>query len=176
MHLGFGVFDMVVALRSDHVCEDMGKNRMAEQTIDELLTMLASAPDQLDAALASLGASAHDWTTSEIIGHLGDAARYWGARMRLAVHEDNPALANFDQDGLVRLAAYRYVPSETLARQYRLVNESNVAFLRGLTDEQWRRTGVHEERGPITVHQMLQIEANHEQDHVSSLAQSRADA
>lgn len=150
--------------------------RVAEQTIDELLTMLASAPDRLDAALASSGASAQEWTTSELVGHLGDAARYWGARMRLAVHEDNPALANYDQDGFVRLAAYRYVPSDTLARQFRLINESNVAFLRGLTAEQWRRTGIHAERGPITVYQMLHIEAHHELDHVSSLAQPGAEA
>lgn len=149
---------------------------MAEQTIDELLTTLASVPDQLDAALAASGGSAQEWTTSEIVGHLGDTARYWGARMRLAVHEDNPTLANYDQDGFVRLAAYRYVPSDTLARQFRLINESNVAFLRGLTDDQWRRTGVHPERGPLTVYQMLQIEAAHEFDHATSLAQSATEA
>lgn len=143
---------------------------MAEYSTDDLIAMLASAPDRLDAALAARGASAHDWTTSEIVGHLSDSARYWGARMLLAVHEDRPELPVFDQDALVKLAAYRYASVETLARIFRLTSEANVALLRGLTAEQWQRVGVHPERGPLTLQQIVEIEAKHELEHTTSLA------
>lgn len=154
---------------------------MGELTTDELVARLASAPDELDAALASgasqepaappSGATGEDsWGASEIVGHLCDAARYWGARMRLAVFEDTPALEMFDQDAFVRLAAYRYTPVDALAREFRVVNQSNVALLRGLRPEQWERTAIHPERGALSVRAMVEIEANHELDHARSLA------
>ncbi len=165
---------------------------MSEPTTDELVAQLASAPDQLDAALAvappapptpsssvassvASGAASGeaDWTTSEIIGHLCDAARYWGARMRLAVYEERPRLEPFDQDALVRLAAYRYTPADALAREFRLVSASNLALLRGLRPEQWERVGVHSERGPLSVRAMAEIEAQHELDHVQALTSAR---
>jgi hypothetical protein len=157
---------------------------VSEPTTDELVAQLASAPDQLDAALAAAPPAAPapsssatsgetsgeaDWTTSEIIGHLCDAARYWGARMRLAVYEERPHLEPFDQDALVRLAAYRYTPADALAREFRLVSATNLALLRGLRPEQWERVGVHSERGPISVRAMAELEARHELDHVQAL-------
>ncbi len=158
---------------------------MSEPTTDELVAMLASAPDQLEVALARASGASQtavaqpatatgedSWTTSEIVGHLCDAARYWGARMRRAVYEDRPQLELFDQDALVRLAAYRYTPIESLAREFRLVSESNVALLRGLSPEQWERVGIHSERGPISVRAMVEIEASHELDHVRRFAEA----
>lgn len=158
---------------------------MSDSTHEDLVAQLASAPDLLDAALATGGsapaageasseaAGEEGWNTSEIIGHLCDAARYWGARMRLAAHEDRPTLQPFDQDGLVRLAAYRYVPPDMLAREFRLISASNVALLRGLRPEDWERVGVHTERGPLTIRQMVEIEVAHELEHARSLADAR---
>jgi len=161
---------------------------VSEPTNEELVAQLASVPDLLDAALAALGATPEPaaasgatggatgeagWTTSEIIGHLCDAARYWGARMRLAAHEDRPALQLFDQDSFVALAAYRYVPADMLAQEFRLVNASNVALLRGLSAPDWERVGIHSERGPLTIRQMVEIEAGHELEHARSLAGAR---
>ncbi len=162
---------------------------MNDATTEDLLARLASAPDLLDAALATMpdapepalrpasGGQAvtgeAEWSVSEIVGHLCDAARYWGARMRLAVYEDTPRLEPFDQDALVRLAAYRYLPREALAREFRLVSATTVAWLRGLGAAQWERTGVHAERGPLSVRAMVEIEAGHELEHVRLLAGMR---
>lgn len=158
---------------------------MSDPTTDDLIALLAGVPDQLEAALRTAPPQAstppqpgattgeESWTTNEIFGHLCDAARYWGARMRRAVYEDSPRLDAFDQDMLVRLAAYYYIPAETLAQEFRLISASNVALLRGLRPEQWERVGVHSERGPITVRQMVEIEARHESDHVRMLAEGR---
>jgi hypothetical protein len=153
---------------------------VTEPTNEELVAQLASAPDLLDASLAAVGVASQSatpgatgeasWTTSEIIGHLCDAARYWGARMRLAAHEDRPTLQTFDQDSFVALAAYRYVPADMLAQEFRLINASNVAMLRGLSAQDWERVGVHSERGPLTIRQIVEIEAGHELEHARALS------
>jgi hypothetical protein len=158
---------------------------MAEPTTTyDLLELLASAPDQLDAALAAntrqepaqqpgVTTGEGEWTTSELVGHLCDSARYWGGRMRLVAYEDAPELPVYDQDTFVRLAAYRYLPVETLAQEFRLLSAANLALLRGLRPEQWERVGVHAERGRLSLRDIVTVEAQHESDHVRQIAEGR---
>jgi hypothetical protein len=143
------------------------------------IVTLAAIPDRLEAlarqaqsgqAHEASGAEAGGWTASEVAGHLCDAARYWGARMRLVVYEQSPALAPYNEEGEVRLAAYRYWPVDVLLREFRVLSEDTVAFLRALPDETWERPGVHAERGPLTLRQIVEIEAEHEENHVRHFA------
>ena len=139
------------------------------------LTTLAAIPDQLDilvargAELPPQSGVAEDWTPSEILGHLCDSARYWGARMYRVAHEDEPELPPFDENGMVQLAAYRYRPLAPLLRQFHLIAEDNVALLRSLPPEAWDRAGRHEMRGRITQREIAAVEADHDRNHVHQL-------
>lgn len=138
------------------------------------VAMLATIPDQLEAAIREAGAgtsatSADEWTPTEIVGHLGDAARYWGARMLRVAREDEPALPYWDENTMVDLAAYRYRDLDELLRVFRLTNAGNVAFLRGLPPAAWERAGMHETRGRITLREIVATEAGHQQGHVRQL-------
>jgi len=136
---------------------------------------LASIPGQLDtlvergAELAPQTGADMDWTPSEILGHLCDSARYWGARMYRVAHEDEPELPPFDENGMVQLAAYRYRPLAPLLRQFHLIAEDNVALLRSLPPEAWDRAGQHATRGRITLREIAAVEADHERNHVRQL-------
>jgi hypothetical protein len=146
-----------------------------------LIEQLAGMPDKLDAAVTALGAGearlgVDGWSPRELAGHLCDASRYWGARMRLVVHEERPRLEAYDQDSFVRLAAYRYAPAVSLARQFRVTSDPVVSFLRGLAASDWEREGVHDERGPLTLLQLVKIEAEHEAEHVEQIARLAAGA
>ena len=141
----------------------------------EVIERLAGMPNRLEAALAALGPleaapGVDGWSARELAGHLGDASRYWGARMRRAVIEGRPQLAAYDQEGCVALAAYRYAQGADLARQFRAYSEPLVAFLRGLADAEWERVGVHAEMGPLTVLELARIEADHERDHIAQIS------
>ncbi|MFI5273882.1 MAG: DinB family protein [Ktedonobacterales bacterium] len=134
------------------------------------LDTLAAIPDQLEAAVREAGAGAPsaagaEWTPSEIAGHLGDAARYLGARMRRVVREQEPALPLFDENTMVELAAYRYRDLDELLAVFRLTSAGNVAFLRALPADAWERAGHHEVRGPLTLREIVAIESAHEQAH-----------
>ena len=149
-------------------------------TTDDAIAMLASVPDLIDAFAAQRandsGANVvgepDEWTASEIVGHLCDAARMWGARMRFIVFEDEPTFATFDENTYVTQAGYRYVPLATLAAVYRLNCDSNVALLRSLTPAQWARIGVHPERGRLTLREVVAVEAAHERQHAEQLARA----
>ena len=138
------------------------------------VSALAAIPDQLEAAVHEAGAgtdqtSADDWTAADIVGHLGDAARYWGARMLRVVREDEPALPFWDENTMVDLAAYRYRDLDELLRVFRLTSAGNVTFLRGLPAGAWERAGMHETRGRITLREIVATEAGHQQGHVRQL-------
>jgi hypothetical protein len=153
---------------------------MTSSTTDDLIAALAAIPDRLETlarqagitgkATPSAAAPAGAWTPSEVVGHLCDSARYWGARMRRVVHEQSPAMDLFDEGTMVRLAAYRYWPLDLLLREFRLLGEDTVAFLRALPAEAWQRSGGHAERGPLTLRQIVEIEAEHEQNHARQFA------
>lgn len=149
---------------------------MAEGETSELVETLAAIPDRLEAlARRASGARAgtagdEAWTPSEIVGHLCDSARYWGARMFRVAHEENPLLVSFDENALVDLAAYRYRALDELLRGFRLLAEGNVALLRTLDTAAWERMGTHEARGPMTLRTIVATEADHEQVHVRQLA------
>jgi hypothetical protein len=154
---------------------------MTTGKMDELIAALVEIPDRLDAlARRAEGASrspgmeleSDDWSASEVVGHLVDAARYWGARMRRVVYEQSPALDPYDENLMVRLAAYRYWPLDVLLREFRLLSQDTVAFLRALPAEAWDRTGTHETRGILTLHQVVEIEAEHEQNHARQLGEA----
>ena len=140
----------------------------------ELIESLAGMPDRLEAAVAALGPreaapGVDGWSARELAGHLCDAARMWGARMRLAALEDRPHLEVYDQDAFVRLGAYRYIPAGELARQFRTISEPTVAFLRGLDAGAWERTATHDEYGALTLRQVVVIEVDHEREHVGQI-------
>lgn len=140
----------------------------------ELIESLASMPDRLEAAVAALGPreatpGADGWSARELTGHLCDAARMWGARMRFAAFEDRPHLESYDQDTFVRLGAYRYIPAAALVSQFRTISEPTAAFLRGLDASAWERTGIHDERGALTLREIVAIEAEHEREHVEQI-------
>ena len=47
-------------------------------------------------------------------------------------------------------------------------------ILHGLPEAAWSRTGVHNERGLITLDQMLQAEVEHVPHHIAHIVQKRA--
>ncbi|HLZ20509.1 MAG TPA: DinB family protein [Ktedonobacterales bacterium] len=151
---------------------------MTERETDTLVETLAAIPRRLEAlaqqASETTAGVAGDeaWTPSEIVGHLCDSARYWGARMFRVAHEVNPRLASFDENILVDLAAYRYRALDELLRGFRLLAEGNVSLLRSLDAAAWDRAGTHETRGSLTLREIVAIEAGHEQVHVGQLAEA----
>ncbi len=140
----------------------------------ELIESLASMPDRLEAAVTALGAreaapGVDGWSARELAGHLCDAARVWGARMRLTALEDRPHLDLYDQEAFVLLGAYRYITATELARQFRTISEPTVTFLRRLDAAAWARVGIHDEIGELALRQIVAIEADHEREHVEQI-------
>lgn len=120
-----------------------------EQLIDEL----AALPGRVGDAIAGRGAEAltrrastDAWSAFDVCKHLRDAAQVCGMRFKWIILQNDPTLANYDEDGWV--AKHTDTASDVLALldEIAAYRAETVRLLRGITSESWQRTGRHEAR------------------------------
>ncbi len=113
------------------------------------------------------------WSINEIVVHLCDSEINAVQRMRKIIAEENPFLAAYDQDQWVRNLDYQHLDATVALATFGMLRESTVPILRKLPAESWARKGNHEERGPITLLDMLKTYAEHGDRHLGQILRNK---
>ena len=132
----------------------------------ELLAMVLTGVygDETDFALAP-----GKWSIRQLIAHLADSELVGAQRFRQVIAEDNPPLGAFDQDAWAKNLDYaRKQPKQSL-ESFRRVRAENYELLKSLPESAFERTGVHAERGPLTLRQLLEGYAEHVESHARQM-------
>jgi hypothetical protein len=132
----------------------------------ELLAMVLTGVygDETDFSLAP-----GKWSIRLLIAHLADAEMVGAQRFRQVIAEDNPPLGAFDQDAWARNLDYaRKLPKQSL-ESFRRVRAENYELLKPLPESAFERTGVHAERGSLTLRQLLEGYAEHAESHARQM-------
>lgn len=109
------------------------------------------------------------WSVAEILAHLAEDEIATAWRYRQMVEHSGIELSGFDQDLWARIGNYAARdPQESLAL-FRLLRDANLAFLSGLSAEQWECFGIHAERGRITVRDLAAHMAGHDANHLEQI-------
>jgi hypothetical protein len=109
------------------------------------------------------------WSIQEIIRHLADTEMVMCCRARWIAFEDHPTLVPFDQEKWAAGQAREKEPvAETLER-FRLLRRSQVRLFRQVSQKDLRRTGLHPERGIITLQVQLETLAGHDLNHLEQI-------
>lgn len=109
------------------------------------------------------------WSIGEIIAHLAEDELVSSWRYRQMIENSGCALPGFDQDEWARLGDYAsWKPSDAL-HLFRLLREANLRMLNQLTADEWARSGVHAERGKITVKDLARHMAGHDINHLDQI-------
>jgi len=109
------------------------------------------------------------WSIRQLIAHLADAEMVGAQRFRQVIAEDNPPLGAFDQDAWAKNLDYaRKQPKQSL-ESFRRMRAENYDLLRSLPESVFERTGVHSERGPLTLRQLLDTYADHAESHARQM-------
>jgi hypothetical protein len=93
--------------------------------------------------------------------------------MKRVIAEDRPLLIGYDE---ARFAAGLAYHEHILEEELTLLEQSRrqmARILRTLPAEAWKRTGIHSERGLITLEEMLVIENDHIPHHVKFIVEKR---
>jgi uncharacterized damage-inducible protein DinB len=124
--------------------------------------------DQLDTPYREGG-----WTVRQVVHHLADSHMNAFVRMKLIVTEETPSLKTYDQEDWARLVDSTKLPVESSVMILRGLHERWTQLMENLPPEAWKRTGIHPERGVMTLDELLTIYAEHGEKHVGTIAKLR---
>ncbi len=113
------------------------------------------------------------WSTLEVVCHLVDSDQAWCHRMKRVIAEERPLLIGYDETRFTASLPYQESDlNETLALMEGMRRQM-ARTLRALPEAAWSRTGVHSERGLVTLAEMLRLEAEHVPHHIVHILEKR---
>ena len=147
----------------------------------EIVDTLRALPGQIEALVRDLDEEAlrrrpapDQWSIKEVCAHLRDSLEIDGERIRRMVEEDEPSIPGYDQEALAREHNYQNASMPLVLTALRAFSGGNAYALEGLSEEQWRRGGRHEERGPINVAGYAEQQAEHVRAHLEQIRSLRS--
>jgi hypothetical protein len=109
------------------------------------------------------------WSVAEVLAHFaeGEIVSTW--RYRQMIEHDGAGLPGYDQNLWNTLGQYSTRKPEESLVQFRLLREANLRMFDQLTPEQWKRHGVHAERGEMSVQDLVRQIAGHDLNHLEQV-------
>jgi hypothetical protein len=148
--------------------------------LQELIDAYLAGPPALRRAVAGLTREQllarpvpGKWSTLEVVCHLADFDPILADRMKRIIAEDRPPLLGADEKRFAAALAYH---ERDLEEELTLIERTRgqlARILRTLPPEALARVGVHNERGPLTLEQLLTITARHLPHHVKFIEEKR---
>ena len=135
---------------------------------------LREACSGLSAELLSRRIGPGEWSIMENAVHLLDSDLASTHRKRRIVAEDSPLLVSYDENAFIaRLPSGRCDLAEVLDL-FELNRRFTARWLRTLPAEAFARTGIHTQRGKVTLLEIVEIYANHVDHHLKFVREKRA--
>ena len=148
-------------------------DRMAAiAALAELPAKLGKAVEGLDREQLDTPYREGGWTARQLVHHIADSHMNAFVRVRLALTEDWPTIAPYDEKAWAMLhdsaapAVWSVALLENLHARW-------VMLLKSLTEEQWARGMKHPVNGPMTVEAATLLYAWHSQHHVAHIMRLR---
>jgi hypothetical protein len=114
------------------------------------------------------------WSIRQIICHLADSEIAGAMRFRQVIAEDNPHLQGYDEKAwAVNLDYSRRKPSPVI-ETFRRIRGENYELLKGLPEAAFERPGMHSDKGPLTLFDLLRIYTEHAEKHTLQLRTVRS--
>ena len=142
----------------------------------DLIDRLSAIPARIARAVAGwpaarLHAAPADgaWSAVDILAHLRATDDILAFRAFMILARDNPPMPSFDERRWAEVAGYPQADFRTSLEAFRLRRAELAAMLRRAAAGDWQRTGAHEERGPITLLDVIESVVEHEEEHCEQL-------
>lgn len=146
----------------------------------ELLEKYRSGPGKLERSVDGLSDNELEfrptpgkWSIREIIIHLCDSEIVGAYRIRKILGDDDAVLTSYDQDNWSARLNYGKRNLENALELFRLLRKSTGELFEDLAAEDWMRVGIHEEHGKMTLTDLLQLYADHCENHISQIRKIR---
>lgn len=145
----------------------------------EAIRTLAELPEQLREAVRGLSEDQLNtpyreggWTVRQLVHHIADSHMIAFDRLRRALTEDWPEVRGYREAAFAQLADTA-APVEWSLEIVEAVHARWVMVLQSLTDEQWQRGILHNERGRMALDWTTLLYAWHSRHHVAHITHLR---
>jgi hypothetical protein len=145
-----------------------------------LLDRFRRGPEVVAAALTGAAGAEVDyraepdaWCVRQIVAHLADSEMVGMFRMRRIIAEDNPTIEAYDERAWSEKLDYGKRKYSAALETFRRTRAENYDLLKDLPREAFDRTGVHSERGPLTLLDLLSTYAEHAEKHAQQIQRAR---
>jgi DinB family protein len=133
---------------------------------------------QIEPTLAFLGGFSEEasrrryapdkWSVRQVVGHVNDGERLFGARAFWFARGFESPLPSFDQDVCVAAARADEVPLAEHVEELRRIRLATVSFFRNLPSDAWTRRGIASDL-PFSVRALAFLAAGHLDHHLAIL-------
>ncbi len=141
-----------------------------------LIDKIRYFPDELDSVLKELTADQltneslpGEWTVAQVVHHLADAHMNAYIRFKLVLVEDYPTFKPYEQVDWAETPEAVSANIQNSAFILRGLHDRWTALMDSLTDEQWKRKGLHPDLGEISLEGLLEGYARHSQNHLDQI-------
>ena len=148
--------------------------------LSQLIDEYAAGPPALRKAVSGMKPEqltarpvAGKWSTLEVVAHLADFDPILADRIKRIIALDDPPLMGADENRFAAALAYH---DRDLEEELSLIERTRgqlARILRKQTDAVLQRTGVHSERGPMTLERLLTAAVRHIPHHVRFIEEKR---
>jgi uncharacterized damage-inducible protein DinB len=149
-------------------------------SLPQLIEAYLAGPPALRKAVAGLSREqllarpvAGKWSTLEVVCHLADFDPIFAARMKNVIAEDKPTIVGSDENLFAATLAYHERDVEDELTIIERTHSQIARILRTLKPEALQRVGMHKERGPLTLEQLLTGATNHVTHHLPFIIEKR---
>lgn len=113
------------------------------------------------------------WSIRTVVCHLADTEIVISDRFRRVIAEDEPTIIAFNQEAWAAKLDYRKRKISQAVETYRRLRAENYELLKDQPEEVFQRTGIHSEEGRITLLNLLQTYAQHDESHARQIQSVR---
>ena len=149
-------------------------------SLQKLIEDYTAGAGQLRSAVAGMSREqlqarpiAGKWSTLEVVCHLADFDPILADRMKRVIAEEEPKLLGADENRFAAALAYHARDVEEELTIVERTRSQLARILRTLPETALERVGVHNERGPRTLEQLLQTAINHIPHHLQVIQEKR---
>ncbi len=113
------------------------------------------------------------WTVRQVVHHIPDSHMNAYVRFKLALTEDEPTIRPYDEAAWARMPDGDHADLEPSLRLLESLHVRWVQVIDAVAADEWRRTLIHPEVGPVDLDEMLQSYAWHGAHHIAHIAHLR---
>jgi hypothetical protein len=113
------------------------------------------------------------WSAREIVHHLADSESISAHRLRRLLVEETAVIQGYDQDEYATKLRYNERDMAPALEALRAARATTVQLLKLMSDDDWKREGIHTESGRYTAEIWLTIYAAHAHNHAAQIQRLR---